>query len=173
MTSSCDRAPGHPATIHSSCPARVPSISASSSGQMDYCRMLAKRPRILAISKPNLLSTPAAPLRCTPPLKSCGPRGRPVAYPYATPRMALESYFCRRGSADRRWRGRNDGARGTPQVLAGHTRLLPAGRDGAELDSRTAPVDRRTGRKATGCIPYAGPSLRGSGAVTSLCGRAR
>jgi len=35
------------------------------------------RSRILTISKPKALSTPAAP--CTPPLKSWGPSGRPVA----------------------------------------------------------------------------------------------
>jgi hypothetical protein len=35
------------------------------------------RSRVLTISKPRALSTPAAP--CTPPLKSWGPSGRPVA----------------------------------------------------------------------------------------------
>jgi hypothetical protein len=45
MTSSCDRAPGHPAATHSSCAARVASISASSRASGEACRSTARSRR--------------------------------------------------------------------------------------------------------------------------------
>src|ERR1051326_2880746 len=75
MTSSCDRAPGHPAATHSSWVASVVSISASSSASAEACRSTARSRRssasgTMAAASPPRWITSYAPARSRP-LSGC------------------------------------------------------------------------------------------------------